>query len=165
MASRLRRGGAQGRDGQKDSALRLMARRTHVRRCVGVHDGGTSGQDGARRHSSIRAARMPQRVLSRGSASLVRGEEVCAVVSIGLAEGGVHAHPCVRERAGMPMSWTWRRASRWRTGVCARLGTAGQICPDTSTTESSALVLTTQRARECRAEEPVGGTALCDASV
>jgi hypothetical protein len=49
MASGLRRGGAQGRDGQKDSALRLMARRTHVRRRVGVHGGGTSGQDRAQR--------------------------------------------------------------------------------------------------------------------
>jgi hypothetical protein len=165
MASGLRQGGAQGRDGQKDSALRLMARRTHVRWRVGVHGGGTSGQDGARRHSSTRAARMPQRALSRGSASLARGEEVCAVVSIGPAEGGVHALPCVPERAGMPMAWPWRRGSRWCTGVCARLGTAGQICPDTSTTESSALVLTTRRARECRAEELVGGTALCDAGV
>jgi hypothetical protein len=28
-----------------------------------------------------------------------------------------------------------------------------------------ALVLTKRHARECRAEEPVGGTALCDADV
>jgi hypothetical protein len=86
-------------------------------------------------------------------------------VSIGPAKGGVHALPCVRERAGMPIAWPRRRASRWHTGICARLGTAGQICPDTSTTESSALVLTTRRARDCRAEEPVGSTALCDAGV
>jgi hypothetical protein len=51
---------------------------------------------------------MSQRALSCGSASLARGEEVCTVVSIGPAEGGVHALPCVRERAGMPMAWPWR---------------------------------------------------------
>jgi hypothetical protein len=32
-------------------------------------------------------------------------------VSIGLAKGSVHALPCVRERAGMPMDWPRRGAS------------------------------------------------------
>jgi hypothetical protein len=40
--SRFRRGGVQGQGGQKGSNLGSMARRTHVRRCVGVRGDGTA---------------------------------------------------------------------------------------------------------------------------
>jgi hypothetical protein len=40
--SGFRRGGVQGRGGQKGSNLGSMARRTHVRRCVGVHGDGVA---------------------------------------------------------------------------------------------------------------------------
>jgi hypothetical protein len=40
--NRFKRGGVQGRGGQKGSNLGSLARRTHVRRCVGVRGGGTA---------------------------------------------------------------------------------------------------------------------------
>jgi hypothetical protein len=42
MTSKFRRGGVQGQGGQKGSNLGSMARRTHVRRCVGVCGDGTA---------------------------------------------------------------------------------------------------------------------------
>jgi hypothetical protein len=40
--SRFRRGSVQGRGGLKGSNLGSLARRTHVRRCIGVHGDGTA---------------------------------------------------------------------------------------------------------------------------
>jgi hypothetical protein len=61
--SRFRRGGVQGRGGQKGSNLGSMARRTHVRRCVGVRGDGTAecrarsqtGEAGARPLGCVRS--------------------------------------------------------------------------------------------------------------
>jgi hypothetical protein len=42
MTSRIRPSGVQGRGGQRGSDLGLMARQTHVHRCVGVRGDGTA---------------------------------------------------------------------------------------------------------------------------
>jgi hypothetical protein len=60
--SRFRRGGVQGQGGQKGSNLESMARRTRVRRCVGVRGDGTAerrarsqiGEAGARPLGCVR---------------------------------------------------------------------------------------------------------------
>jgi hypothetical protein len=61
--SRFRRVGVQGRGGQKGSNLGSMARRTHVRQCVGVRGDGTAecrarsqiGEAGARPLGCVRS--------------------------------------------------------------------------------------------------------------
>jgi hypothetical protein len=78
------------------------------------------GEDKVRRHGSTRATRTPQRVLGRGSASLTQGGGGCAAVGVGSAKGGVHAFPCAREHAGVPVAWPQRRSDVSSQGCTLR---------------------------------------------
>jgi hypothetical protein len=69
MTSRLRPSGVQGRGGQRGSDLGLMARRTHVHRCVGVR--GTARQNVEHGHGQAKQGLDPS-----GAFLLVRGGSV-----------------------------------------------------------------------------------------
>jgi hypothetical protein len=96
---------------------------------VGVREqnaGGEREQPGADKvgqRGSIREARMPQHVLGRVLASLVCGEEACAVVSIGRPKA---ASMSSLERAGKKVAWPRRRAPRWHARVFAYVCACGR---------------------------------------
>jgi hypothetical protein len=96
---------------------------------AGVHEQNTGGEreqpgaDKVGQRGSIREARMPQHVLGRVLASLVCGEEACAVVSTGRPKA---ASMSSLERIGMSVAWPRRRAPRWHTGVFACVRACGR---------------------------------------
>jgi hypothetical protein len=81
------------------------------------------GADKVGRRGSIREARTPQHVLGRVLASLVCGEEACAVVSIGRPKA---ASMSSLERIGMSVAWPRQRAPRWHAGVFACVRACGR---------------------------------------
>jgi hypothetical protein len=75
------------------------------------------------RRGLIREARTPQHVLGRVLASLVCGEEACAVVSIGRPKA---ASMSSLERVGMSVAWPRRRAPRWHMRVFSCMRACGR---------------------------------------
>jgi hypothetical protein len=96
---------------------------------VGVREQNASGEreqpgaDKVGQRCSIREARMPQHVLGRVLASLVCGEEACAVVSIGRPKASSMSS---LGRAGMSVAWPRRRAPRWHARVFACVRSCGR---------------------------------------